>query len=283
MRWPPYHHVFFDCDSTLTSVEGIDILGELTGKRWRVERLTQAAMNGDVELGDVYDRRLQLVQPTRRQVNSIRHIYKQNVVEDAKMVVGALQTLGHNVYIISGGLAEAVTEFGVYLGVPRENIRAVDVQYNELSGTWWFNHDRIAEKEKQLLDVRAGALTESDGKAAIVRELLGDKRGRTLLVGDGVSDLLAGRAVDLFVGFGGVVTRERVVAEAPAFLHSATLAPLLALAAGPAVLSLLQNTSYAKVVAKTLNLIEKGAITFQDERLREKFEQAYQAVHTGTD
>lgn len=239
-------------------------------------------MDGELELGDVYDRRLQLVQPTRRQINTIRHKYKQNVVEDAKEVIGALQTLGHRVYIISGGLADAVIEFGVYLGVPRENIRAVDVQYNELSGHWWYNYDQIADKEKRLLDVRQGSLTESDGKAAIVRDLLGDQRGQALLVGDGVSDLHASRAVDLFVGFGGVVTRERVLAEAPAFLHTASLTPLLPLAAGPAVLPLLRDTPYEPAVEKSLTLIDKGAITFQDERLREKFEQAYQAIYSRT-
>ncbi len=39
MRWPPYEHVFFDCDSTLTTVEGIDILAASSGKQWRVEVL----------------------------------------------------------------------------------------------------------------------------------------------------------------------------------------------------------------------------------------------------
>jgi phosphoserine phosphatase len=283
MRWPPYHHIIFDCDSTLTTVEGIDVLGDLTGQRWHVETLTRAAMDGDMELEEVYDRRLQLVQPNRRQVNAIRYVYKQNIVEDAKEVIGALQTLGHKVYIISGGLAEAVSEFGVYLGVPRENIRAVNIRYNELSGTWWFNHNQIADKEKQLLDIQDGALTESDGKAAIVGELLGEQRGRSLLVGDGVSDLLASRAVDLFTGYGGVVTRKRVLAEAPAFLHSTSLSPLLALAAGPAVLPLLRDTPYRSLVTKSMTLIEKGAMTFQNERLRKKFEQAYQAFYSRTD
>lgn len=280
MRWPPYHHIFLDCDSTLTTVEGIDVLADLAGKRWHVEALTQAAMDGKVDLAEVYDRRLQLVRPTRRQINALRHVYKQNIVEDAQAVVEALQTLGHRVYIISGGLAEAVVEFGLFLSVPRSQIRAVDVQYNELSGTWWCNHAQIAEKEKQLLDFREGPLTESHGKAAIVRELLGDQRGRSLLVGDGISDLRAGPAVDLFLGYGGVVTREVVATEAPAFLHTPSLAPLLGLAAGPAGLSLLKGTPHEPLVEKALTLIEEGAITFQDERLREKFKRAYQAVYS---
>ena len=40
MRWPPFEHIFFDCDSTLTAVEGIDVLAETMGKRLRVETLT---------------------------------------------------------------------------------------------------------------------------------------------------------------------------------------------------------------------------------------------------
>ena len=72
MRWPHYEHVFFDCDSTLTGVEGIDILAESAGKQWRVEVLTQAAMDGELDLEEVYGRRLQTVKPTRRQIRDIR-------------------------------------------------------------------------------------------------------------------------------------------------------------------------------------------------------------------
>ena len=44
MRWPPFQHVIFDCDSTLTTVEGIDALAKSAGKGWRVSVLTEAAM-----------------------------------------------------------------------------------------------------------------------------------------------------------------------------------------------------------------------------------------------
>lgn len=273
MRWPPYDHVFFDCDSTLTTVEGIDILAASAGKKWRVEVLTQAAMDGDLDLEDVYAKRLQAVKPTRRQVRDIRRTYKRNVVEDAIAVIAALQALGQRVYIISGGLAEPVEEFGVYLGVPRDHIRAVGLTYNELSGKWWVGGN------EQYLTYDEGALTVSDGKAEIVGELLGKQRGRSLLIGDGSSDLLAGRAVDLFVGFGGVIRRPRVEAEAPAYVHSSSLAPLLALAAGPAVFRQLQDTPHAAVAEKAHNLIQTGAVTFNDERLKAKFGKALHATH----
>jgi phosphoserine phosphatase len=290
MRWPHYDHVFFDCDSTLTAVEGITVLSESAGKRWRVEVLTQAAMEGNRDLEDIYARRLQAVKPTREQVRDIRRSYKRHVVEDAALVIAALHALGHKVYIISGGLAEPVEEFGVYLGVPRQRIRAVGISYNQLSGDWW---DSNQSGREQYLNYHEGALTVSDGKAQIIRELLGKQRGRSLLIGDGNSDLLAGQAVDLFVGYGGVVTRPRVLAQAPAFIHSQSMAPLLPLAGGPAALRQLQSwpTPYQTLSTKALYVSKTGAITFTNEQLKQRFNQAIiapwdeprQAVHSGAD
>ncbi len=278
MRWPPYQHVFFDCDSTLTTVEGIDILAEAAGKKWRVEVLTRAAMDGELALEEVYAKRLQAVHPTFEQINHIRHAYKRHIVEDAQAVVAALQHLGHEVYIISGGLAEPVEEFGVFLGVPRHHIRAVGVAYNQLSGDWW-RGDKVVNPQEEYLTYEEGALTVSDGKAQIIKTLLEGKNGRSLLIGDGSSDLLAGQAVDLFVGFGGVVARNRVRQQAPIFLQSPGLSPLLPLAAGPAALRQLHHTPYASVFSKGLNLIQTGVITFNDDKLNIKFREALQATH----
>lgn len=285
MRWPPYKHVFFDCDSTLTTVEGIDVLAETAGKKWRVEVLTNAAMDGLLDLEDVYAKRLQAVKPTREQIREIRRVYKRNIVEDAKEVIAALHDLGHHVYIISGGLAEPVQEFGVYLGVPRARIRAVNVDYNQLSGKWWeWSKDPTSQK---YLDFEEGALTISDGKAQIVRELMGNQNGRSLLIGDGSSDLLAGSAVNLFVGFGGVVARQRVFANAPVFLHTPSIAPILALAAGPAAFRQTIGSSHESLFHKALNLTNTGAFSFTDERIKSKFTTAfnatYQTVYSGTD
>ncbi|MCL4868379.1 MAG: HAD-IB family phosphatase [Anaerolineae bacterium] len=278
MRWPPYQHIFFDCDSTLTTVEGIDMLAEHKGKKWRVEVLTKAAMDGDLDLQEVYGKRLQAVKPTRQQIHDIRQVYKQHIVEDAAALITTLQFLGHQVYIISGGLAEPVIEFGLYLGVPRENIRAVGVEYNQLTGDWWQLLPDTTPGGRYL-SYEQGSLTISDGKAQVVQELMAGKRGRALLIGDGTSDLLAARALDLFVGYGGVVTRPRVQQEAPIFIQTASLAPLLAIAAGPEVFLRLQNSPYEPLSRKAQQLISQGAIKFNHERLSTKFHAAYQTIH----
>lgn len=285
MRWPPYKHIFFDCDSTLTTVEGIDILADIVGKKWRVEVLTNAAMDGLLNLEDVYSRRLRAINPTHDQIREVTRIYKRHIVEDARQVIAALQTLGHEVYIISGGLAEPVREVGIYLGVPPSHIRAVNIDYNQLSGHWWLQKHLETDKPaiERYLDYEEGALTVSNGKAQIIRELLGKQHGRALLIGDGSSDYLASQAVDLFVGFGGVVQRTYVREQAPIYLHSPTLAPLLTLAAGPAAHRFLQNTPYIHTFDKGIQLIKTGALSFNNDRLKSKLIQAinstYQTIH----
>jgi len=288
MRWPHYEHVFFDCDSTLTTIEGIDVLADYAGKKWRVEVLTKAAMDGALDLGDVYGKRLRAVRPTQEQIRSIRQAYKRNVVEDATTVIQTLQSLGHKVYIISGGLEEPVREFGIFLGVPKENIRAVGVDYNQLGGKWWeTNLPHNEGNNVKYSTYEQGALSISDGKAQIVKELLGNQKGRSLLIGDGNSDLLASKAVNLFVGYGGIEKRERVFAESPIFLSTESLAPLLPIAIGPAAVRQTQNTPHESVFQKGLDLIQEGALTFNDERLKSKFTQAidatYKIIHSGTD
>ena len=55
-----YTVVCFDCDSTLSKIEGIDELAKLAGLGEEMARLTDAAMNGVVPLEAVYEKRLSL-------------------------------------------------------------------------------------------------------------------------------------------------------------------------------------------------------------------------------
>ena len=58
---PPFDTVVFDCDSTLSAVEGID---ELAGDHSaEVSELTRRAMDGEVPLDQVYGRRLEMIHP----------------------------------------------------------------------------------------------------------------------------------------------------------------------------------------------------------------------------
>ena len=115
-RWPVYRHVIFDCDSTLTRIEGIDELASHPDTRQRIADLTRSAMEGKVHLETVYGERLEILRPTRGAVRALRSRYRKHVVKDAAALIQALNVLGHEVYIVSGGLFDPVREFGLHLG-----------------------------------------------------------------------------------------------------------------------------------------------------------------------
>lgn len=269
-RWSTYELIFFDCDSTLSTIEGIDELARMKGKEQRVGLLTQKAMDGELDLESVYGKRLQAINPTRSQMEAIKELYAQTLVPDAAEVIQALHTLKKHVYIISGGLLDAVQGFGERLGVPKENIRAVELEYNALSGEWWRYYDQRVAWQQKFMDYEKSPLTISSGKPNIVRELAGETWGRRMMVGDGVSDLATrGNGVDLFVGFGGVVVRERVEREADIFLYANSLAPILPLAAGAYGLEVLRGTPHDSLFKKGLDLIHTpNQIRFREEELK---------------
>ena len=270
-RWTSFDLVFFDCDSTLSTIEGIDELAKLKGKEGRVGILTDKAMNGELDLADVYGKRLKAIRPTRGQLKSVEERYWETQVEDAHAVIRALQFMGKQVFIISGGLVDAVRGFGKRLGVPTDHIRAVELQYNELSGQWWRYHEPQAQHERVYLEYVEGPLTISSGKPDIINELSGASRGRRFMIGDGSSDLATREVVDLFVGYGGVVDREKVRNESDVFMRSGSLAPVLPLVAGTAGYAKVRGTAHQPVFDRGIALALADGLLFKDQETRQTF------------
>ena len=263
--WAGFDFIIFDCDSTLSTIEGIDELARKRGKFEEVKQMTDAAMDGEIHLQSVYDRRLDLLSPTRAEIRELEHHYRQTLVPDAAEVISALQWLGKELFIVSGGLLAAVGPFGEGLGIPPDNIRAVDVYYNRLSGQWWdYQQDRWGQRpDEKYLDLKVTPLIESQGKADVVQELLDGRTGRSLLIGDGMSDIAAQPVVDLVLGFGGVVTRQGVFDSAETFIKSNSLAPVVPLALNNSERAKLKGTPYQTVLKKGTALINAGEVVFK--------------------
>jgi phosphoserine phosphatase len=218
---PPYASVVFDCDSTLSAIEGIDVLGgELgSGMRERISALTERAMNGELRLEEVYRLRLELIRPTRERVVLLGREYVERAVPDARELVRALHALGKRVSIVSGGLAPAVHALASALGVAERDVRAVEVRFDA--------HGAYAGFDER------SPLARSGGKIDVLRELGAAPLARPLaLVGDGITDLEAGEAeggAERFVAYGGVVRRAAVFERARSTCATPTLAGLVPL------------------------------------------------------
>jgi phosphoserine phosphatase len=267
--WPLANLVIFDCDSTLTTIEGIDELARMGGHELDIAILTKRAMEGDIPLESVYGQRLVTVNPTQEQVRRIAKLYQENVIPDAREVIAALQAQGTQVFIISGGLVEPVRDFGLWLGVPREHIYAVDMEYDQLAGEWWRYWELPGDHNPRAnyLAVVSNPLTGTGGKKQIVSRIRADHLGRALMVGDGLSDLEAAGEVELFVGFGGAVFRQRIADLSPVYFHSLSLAALLPLALG----RLGNVPRFARLWADGLQQVLDDRVTFCDPQQRSTF------------
>ena len=209
---PKFRTVLFDCDSTLSAIEGIDELA--VNCREDVERLTDAAMRGRIPLEEVYGRRLELVRPTRAAVDALGRTYVARLVPDARETVAALQAAGVDVRVLSGGLLPAVLAAADALGIDRDHVDAVDVFFAANGSYTGFDS--------------ASPLAATGGKQRAIERWNIDRPA--MMVGDGSTDLEARPAVDMFVAFAGVVERPAVVQAADAVVRANSLAPVLPIA-----------------------------------------------------
>lgn len=209
---PPYGTVVFDCDSTLSAIEGID---ELAGeRRAEIAALTERAMAGELKLEEVYGRRLALLRPTKRAIDAVGELYVARKVAHARELCAALLALDKRVVIVSGGIRGAVLTLARDLAIPERDVFAVDVF-----------HD--ARGEYTGFDEHSPLATH-DGKRAIVERLVSESgAGGVVCVGDGMTDLVGARAARRFVAFGGVVRRAPVFDQSVARTDAPTLAALV--------------------------------------------------------
>lgn len=204
--------VLLDCDSTLSAIEGIDELARLRGASTfaAVEAMTRAAMDGGTPMESIFARRLEMIRPTLSELQSIGTEYIRHVEPHAKEMVSTVREEGWMVAIVSGGFTQAIRPLADFLGISR--VEAVELQFDGQGFYAGFDPQSPT------------AQTKGKNKVAVAlrREFSAHK---SVMVGDGASDLEVQGDVDLVVGFGGYAVRDRVKAGADAFISSLSELP----------------------------------------------------------
>ena len=165
--------VVFDMDSTLINVEVMDELAMAFGVGAEVSRITEMAMQGQIDFKESFLRRVKLLKNMPEQV-------LQNILGNIELNPGAtklvktLQYFGYKVGIISGGFQ--------YVGDWLQDRLGIDYVYaNSL------------EFENGLATGRAlGEIVDSDKKASLLRQIVQKEEitlQQSIAVGDGANDL----------------------------------------------------------------------------------------------
>ena len=207
-----YDIICFDCDSTLSKIEGIDELAGRVGLGEEMSKLTDAAMNGLVPLEAVYEKRLSLIRPDRASIDWLADLYIAEIVDGAAEVFSALSAQGKELHIISGGIRQAILPLADFLGLPESHVHAVDIYFN-IDGSYR-GYDQ------------ASPLARTGGKADCCKALL-KSDVRLLMIGDGKTDMEAKQDGVSVIGFGGVVERPVVRELADYYVAEPTLACVL--------------------------------------------------------
>ena len=185
---------FIDCDSTLSTIEGIDELGRARGADVfaRVVALTEAAMNGEIPISEVFPRRMEMIRPDRALCDAIAARYVETIVPGAAGFIRGLKSDGWLPVILSGGFAPLIQPLAKELGI--EHVEAVPLYFDEAGNYHGYGADYPT--------------TRNLGKNEIIREWRQAMLPQSVvMMGDGMSDLETKPDVDLFIGFGGVVAR----------------------------------------------------------------------------
>lgn len=198
--------IFFDCDSTLTTLEGIDEVTQDPQLKKEAEELTQRAMNGEIDFETACEKRYEILSPTDKKFKRVGELYIKNTFPGAKELIQKLHKRGAEVFILSGGYIEAIAPFAKHLNIPIKNIIA-----NQLDKT----HPHLRHPE---------------GKAKIIQEWRKQNPKKTIaMVGDGVTDLVTEPFVDRFIGFGGVHVRPQVKSSCSYYYEGPNLLDLIPL------------------------------------------------------
>lgn len=210
---PPFGVIVFDCDSTLSFIEGIEELKAGLGpdEVSAIADLTALAMDGQAPLEEVYGRRLKIIRPSKDDVEGVARLYLATVLAGVEDTIHALRYLGKELAVVSGGLAPPVQALAKYLGIPDERVWAVGIEF---------------DSEGQYAGFDEGSpLARKGGKADVISAAFPD--ASVALVGDGATDAEAKMVCDRFVAFTGVVERPDVVRQGDRVCRAADFAALL--------------------------------------------------------
>ena len=209
--------LLFDFDSTLVSVESLDLAAaralegasDRDARLAQIETATEAAMEGRLSFAESIRARLAAFALTRNVIEQIAHDLVGMVTPGMAELIGCRREAGDQIAIVSGGFHELITPSAETFEIEP---RAVFANKFEFEG------DRVSGLDETHL------LAHDGGKVRAARRLKAKARGemQLVMIGDGATDLEVWRegVADHFIGFGFHATREPVRAAAPNFAMS---------------------------------------------------------------
>jgi phosphoserine phosphatase len=163
-----------DMDSTLITIESIDELGDLAGKKAEIAAITAQAMRGEIDYPESLRRRVALL--SGLQESALGRVYDErlHLTSGAEALLGACKKHGIRLLLVSGGFTFFTERLKSRLGIDYTISNILEIRDGLLTG-------RVS-----------GSIVGAEAKAAkfknVLKELNASKE-QSVAIGDGANDL----------------------------------------------------------------------------------------------
>jgi len=175
-----------DMDSTLITIECIDELGDLAGKKAEIAAITQQAMRGELDFAGALRQRVAALAGLPE--DSLKQVYEERLklTSGAETLLKACKNHGVKVLLVSGGFTFFTERLKARLGLDYTISNRLEIANGRLTG-------------KVL-----GDIVGAEAKAAKFRSVLGElgaEKQNSVAIGDGANDLKMMAEAGLSVAF----------------------------------------------------------------------------------
>jgi len=198
-----------DMDSTMITVECIDELADFVGKKAEVSRITERAMNGELDFASALRERVALLKGLPE--STLQQCYDERVkmTPGGKELVQTMRANGAHCVLVSGGFTFFTSRVAAALGFHEHFANELIIKDAVLTGQV---KEPILGKEAKLAQLQAQC------------KKLGITAGEALAIGDGANDLPMLLAAGLGVAYH---AKPMVRAQARAQISRCDLSALL--------------------------------------------------------
>ncbi|MGB5275296.1 MAG: phosphoglycerate dehydrogenase [Flavobacteriaceae bacterium] len=170
----------FDFDSTLTRVEALDVLAEMTlqGKSNRdeivseIQKITNLGIDGDISFTESLERRIKLLKANKSDLAGLVTELRQKISKSIESNKEFFEKFSDDIYVISCGFKEFIDPIVKEYNIPSERVFANTFEFDEADNIIGFDTENV--------------LASHNGKIECLKRL--NLEGEVQVIGDGYSD-----------------------------------------------------------------------------------------------
>ena len=198
----------FDFDSTLTRVEALDVLADMTlkGKSNRdeivreIQKITNLGIDGDISFTESLERRIRLLHAHKDHLGPLVDELRQKISKSISANKEFFEKYSDDIYVISCGFKEFIDPIVADYKIPSERVFANTFEFDIDGNIVGFDENNV--------------LATHNGKIECLRSL--NLEGEVQVIGDGYSDYVMREAgiADKFFAYTENVHREKAARKA---------------------------------------------------------------------